>query len=154
MTQIEVGKKAPNFELPDANGKQVRLSDFHGKKVVLYFYLKDNTSGCTKEACSFRDHSGAFHRRGAVIIGISPDSEKSHQKFIENFDLPFTLLADTERRAAESYGVWKKKGMSGKKDMGVERSTFIIDETGILIEEHREVSVPGHVEAMLSAITG
>jgi thioredoxin-dependent peroxiredoxin len=152
MATLAIGKTAPEIKLPDANGKTQKLSDFRGRKVVLYFYPKDNTSGCTTQACGFRDHKAKFDAAVAVIIGISPDNEKSHQRFIEKFDLPFTLLCDTEHEAATAYGVWKEKSMYGRKYMGIERSTFIIDEQGILIEEHRKVKVAGHVEQMLAAV--
>src|SRR5277367_2535130 len=139
MSEPAVGKPAPAFSAPDESGKIVSLSDFKGRTVVLYFYPKDDTPGCTVEACSFRDDHSAFKKKGAVILGISPDSSTSHTKFIEKFLLPFTLLADTDHKIAEAYGVWVEKSMYGKKYMGVERSTFIIDEQGKLSAIYRKV---------------
>jgi peroxiredoxin Q/BCP len=149
---IEVGKKAPDFKLKDADGKEVKLSDFRGKKVVLYFYPKDDTPGCTRESCDFRDAIGDFERAGAVILGISPDEVESHRKFRDKYGLPFALLADPERQAIEAYGVWKEKNMYGKKYMGVERSTFVIDEKGVLLKEVRKVKVEGHAAQMLEEV--
>ena len=151
---VEIGKKAPDFALCDQDGETVKLSALKGKTVVLYFYPKDDTPGCTKEACAFRDHADDFAAADTVILGVSPDDEKSHQKFIGKYDLPFRLLADTEHEVCEAYGVWQEKNMYGKKYMGVERSTFIIDAKGILVAEHRKVKVDGHVEAMLEAVRG
>ena len=150
----EVGKKAPDFTLNDQDGKAVKLSGLKGKKVILYFYPKDDTPGCTKEACGFRDHAGDFDAADTVVLGVSPDDEASHRKFIAKFDLPFRLLADTDHTVCEAYGVWKEKNMYGKKYMGVERSTFVIDAKGILVAEHRKVKVDGHVEAMLETVQG
>ena len=148
----EVGKKAPAFSLKDQEGETVKLSALKGKKVVLYFYPKDDTPGCTKEACGFRDHADDFDAADTVILGVSPDDEASHRKFIGKFDLPFRLLADIEHEVCEAYGVWKEKNMYGKKYMGVERSTFVIDANGMLVAEHRKVKVDGHVEAILEAV--
>ena len=142
------------FSLFDTDGAKVKLSDFLGKKVVLYFYPKDNTSGCTTEACAFRDAKAGFDKADAVILGVSPDSPKSHQGFIAKFDLPFVLLSDPERKVAEKYGVYKEKTMYGKKMMGIVRSTFLIDEKGKLIQEWRKVTVAGHVEQVLEAVRG
>ncbi|MEE2727929.1 MAG: peroxiredoxin, partial [Candidatus Latescibacterota bacterium] len=128
-------------------------SDFKGQKVVLYFYPKDDTPGCTKEACGFRDAQDDYMEANAVVIGVSPDSEKSHQRFRDKYDLPFLLLADPERQAIEGYDVWKEKNMYGKKYMGVERSTFIIDEDGILLEILRKVKVDGHVQSVLASLS-
>ena len=127
---IEVGKKAPAVKLEDQNGNEINLADYKGKKVVLYFYPKDNTSGCTKEACNFRDSFPKFKGVKAVIFGVSPDSVASHKKFAEKYDLPFSLLADPEKKVLEAFGVWKEKSMYGKKYMGVERTTVIINEEG------------------------
>ncbi|MDD3191536.1 MAG: thioredoxin-dependent thiol peroxidase [Bacilli bacterium] len=127
---LEIGRKAPDFTLPDQNLKSVTLSSFLGKKVILYFYPKDDTPGCTQQACTFRDSYSEFQALNAVIIGISKDSSTSHQKFIKKYQLPFLLLADEEKAAIQAYDVWKEKNMYGKKVMGVQRSTFIIDEKG------------------------
>ena len=127
---LAVGNKAPNFTLIDKNGNNVSLSDFLGKKVVLYFYPKDNTPGCTKQACAFAGAYAGFQNKGVEVIGISKDSVASHQKFAEKYNLPFVLLSDPERQAIEAYGVWQEKTMCGKVSMGVVRTTFIIDEEG------------------------
>jgi len=153
MTTLKIGNKAPDFTLPDADGNKVKLSQFRGKKVVLYFYPKDNTSGCTKEACAFRDAMPQFEEKNAVIIGVSPDGQKSHEKFRSKHDLPFILLSDTDHKVAERYGVWKEKKMYGKTYFGIERSTFIIDENGKLSEEFRKVKVNGHVEAVFELVS-
>lgn len=140
-----VGKEAPDFSLPNQNGDLVKLSDFRGMKVVLFFYPKDMTSGCTVEACDFRDRLAEFNELNVVVLGVSPDDEKSHQKFIEKEGLTFDLLADTEKEACQAYSVWQEKSMYGKKYMGVNRSTFLIDENGVVQKEWRNVKVPGHV---------
>ncbi|MGB1719973.1 MAG: thioredoxin-dependent thiol peroxidase [Candidatus Latescibacterota bacterium] len=150
---LSIGDPAPDFTLSDADGNPVSLSDFKGQKVVLYFYPKDDTPGCTKEACGFRDAQDDYMEANAVVIGVSPDSEKSHQRFRDKYDLPFLLLADPERQAIEAYDVWKEKNMYGKKYMGVERSTFIIDEDGILLEILRKVKVDGHVQSVLASLS-
>ncbi|MGB0604811.1 MAG: thioredoxin-dependent thiol peroxidase [Candidatus Latescibacterota bacterium] len=150
---LSIGDPAPDFTLSDADGNSVSLSDFKGQKVVLYFYPKDDTPGCTKEACGFRDAQDDYMDVNAVVIGVSPDSEKSHQRFRDKYDLPFLLLADRERQAIEGYDVWKEKNMYGKKYMGVERSTFIIDEDGILLEIMRKVKVDGHVQSVLASLS-
>ena len=150
---LSTGDPAPDFTLSDADGNPVSLSDFKGQKVVLYFYPKDDTPGCTKEACGFRDAQDDYMEANAVVIGVSPDSEKSHQRFRDKYDLPFLLLADPERQAIEGYEVWKEKNMYGKKYMGVERSTFIIDEDGILVEILRKVKVDGHVQSVLASLS-
>ena len=129
---LKVGDKAPNFTLNDKDGNAVSLSDFAGKKVVLYFYPKDNTPGCTRQACAFACAYGEFQRRGIEVIGISKDSVASHVKFAEKYSLPFVLLADPEREAIEAYGVWQEKKLYGKLNFGVVRATFIIDENGII----------------------
>lgn len=151
---LETGKKAPEFTLPDGNGNEVSLSDFKGKKVVLYFYPKDNTSGCTQEACDFRDTFPEFGKVNAVILGMSPDPVKSHKKFSDKFELPFTLLADENKEVLEAYGVWKEKSMYGKKYMGVERTTVVIDEEGIIRHVFPKVKVNGHVDEVLKVING
>lgn len=149
---LKVGQLAPDFTLPASNGEAVSLSDFRGKYVVLYFYPKDMTPGCTAEACDFRDHHGQFNDLNAVILGVSTDSVERHRKFVEKYSLPFLLLADEQHEAAEKYGVWKLKKNFGKEYMGIERSTFIIDEEGQLIKEWRNVKVKGHVEEALTYI--
>ena len=149
MSQVQVGKKVPDFTLPASNGKDVSLGDFRGKKVVVYFYPKDMTPGCTTESCDFRDYNAQFKELGVEVIGISPDDLVSHDKFIKKYDLPFLLLSDTEHRVCELFGVWKEKTMFGNTFMGVERSTFLIDEQGVLIREWRGVKVDGHVREVL-----
>lgn len=147
-----IGKAAPAFTLETDAGTTVSLKDFKGKTVVLYFYPKDDTSGCTTEACEFRDLMPRFTNGSAVILGISPDSVKSHQKFKAKYELPFTLLADTEKTVAEAYGVWKEKSMYGKKYMGVERTTFVIDAKGVLRQVFEKVKPAGHAEEVAGAI--
>lgn len=132
MAELAVGDKAPQFKSRDQHGNEVKLSDFKGKKVILYFYPKDNTPGCTTEACNFRDNYQSLVKDGIEVIGVSIDSEQSHQKFISKFDLPFTLLSDEDKKIVEAYGVWVEKNMYGKKYMGTARTTFIIDEKGII----------------------
>ena len=149
---LEIGKKAPDFTLPDQDGKKISLKDFIGKKVVLYFYPKDNTSGCTKEACNFRDDFPKFKKFDAVIIGISPDSSASHKKFIEKYDLPFTLLSDEDKKVLEKYEVWKEKSMYGRKYMGVERTTYIIDEKGKIKKIFNKVKVDGHNQEVMEEL--
>ncbi len=151
---IEEGKKAPAFTLPDSDGNKVSLKDFKGKKVVLYFYPKDNTSGCTKEACSFRDNLPDFKKLEAVILGVSPDSQKSHQKFRDKYELPFTLLSDEDKTVLEKYGVWQEKKMYGKSYMGVVRTTYVIDEDGKILKVFPKVKVDGHTEEVLKVIEG
>lgn len=132
MSELKAGVKAPEFTAKDQNGSTVSLSDFAGKKVVLYFYPKDDTPGCTAEACNFRDNYQGLSAKGIVVLGVSVDDEKSHQKFITKHNLPFTLLADTDKKIVEAYGVWGEKNMYGKKYMGTIRKTFIIDENGVI----------------------
>ena len=129
---LEVGTKAPQFTLPDKDGNAVSLSDFLGKKVVLYFYPKDNTAGCTRQACAFAARFGDFEAKNAVVIGISRDSAASHLKFAEKYELPFVLLSDPERQAIEAYGVWQEKKNYGKVTMGIVRTTYLIDEAGVI----------------------
>jgi peroxiredoxin Q/BCP len=149
---VEVGQPAPDFTLADQSGNMVSLSEFRGSQVVLYFYPKDDTPGCTKEACGFRDAFGEYEREGATILGVSPDEVKSHDKFSRKFELPFRLLADTGNRVCAVYGVWKAKNLYGKHSMGVERTTFIIDRAGIVRKVFRRVRVDGHCTAVLAAI--
>jgi peroxiredoxin Q/BCP len=149
---VEIGMQVPNFELKANNGETVNLSKFHGTNVVLYFYPKDMTPGCTTEACDFRDQIQQFTEVDAVILGVSPDPVDRHQKFVEKYGLPFLLLADTEHQLAEAFGVWKLKKNFGKEYMGIERSTFIIDKEGKLVKEWRNVKVKGHVDEALSYI--
>jgi len=149
---IEEGKAAPDFTLTSDTGETVSLSSLRGKPVVLYFYPKDNTPGCTKQACGIRDAWGEFERRGAVVLGMSPDSVKKHAKFREKYALPFTLLADEDHAVAEKYGVWVEKSFAGKKYMGVERSTFIIDAEGNLSKVMRRVKPDTHADDVLAAL--
>lgn len=149
---LEDGMKAPDFTLPDAEGKSVRLASLKGHPVVVYFYPKDDTSGCTAEAKGFSCLVGDFSKAGADVIGISPDSPASHRKFQAKHDLGIRLLADEERAVAEAYGVWVEKSMYGRKYMGVERSTFLIDAKGKIAKSWRKVKVPGHAEAVLAAV--
>lgn len=151
MTAV-VGELAPEFSLEGSNGEIVKLSNYRGKNVVLYFYPKDMTPGCTTEACDFRDQYESFSDLNAVILGVSPDPLKRHEKFIEKYDLPFVLLADEDHQAAEAYDVWKLKKNFGKEYMGIERATFIIDKEGKLVKEWRKVKVKGHVEEALQFI--
>lgn len=146
------GMLAPEFSLEANNGETVKLSDFRGKNVILYFYPKDMTPGCTTEACDFRDHYENFQSQNTVILGISPDPASRHVKFVEKYDLPFLLLADPEHQAAEAYDVWKLKKNFGKEYMGIERSTFVIDKEGKIAKEWRKVKVKGHVEEALEYI--
>jgi peroxiredoxin Q/BCP len=150
--ELKVGQKAPDFNVPNDEGKKVKLSDYKGKKVVLYFYPKDDTPGCTKEACAFRDGSSEIQRTGAVVLGVSADSVESHKKFKSKFDLTFPLLADVEKKIVEAYGVWKEKSMYGKKYMGIERTTFIIDEQGKISHIFPKVKVDAHYDEVLAAL--
>lgn len=147
----EIGKKAPSFSLMDSNGVNVSLKDFEGRKVVLYFYPKDNTPGCTKEACDFRDFFPDFKKKQITVIGISPDSIESHKKFVQKFNLPFILLSDEKKEVLKKYNVWKEKSMYGKKYMGVERTTFLINEDGKIIKVFPKVKVNGHIEEVIKA---
>jgi thioredoxin-dependent peroxiredoxin len=149
---IEEGKPAPDFELTSDSGETVRLSDFRGKPVVVYFYPRDDTPGCTKQACGIRDNYEAFGERGAVVLGISPDTESSHVKFKQKYGLPFTLLADPEHEVAERYGVWGERHMYGKTYMGIARSTFVIDSDGNVAHVMRRVKPDTHVEQVLQAL--
>ncbi|MFJ6277364.1 thioredoxin-dependent thiol peroxidase [Bacillus thuringiensis] len=149
---ITVGEMAPEFTLEGSNGEEVSLADFRGKNVVLYFYPKDMTPGCTTEACDFRDAYVVFQEKDTVILGVSPDSANRHLKFIEKHELPFTLLVDEDHKVAELYDVWKLKKNFGKEYMGIERSTFLINKDGELVKEWRKVKVKGHIEDVLSYI--
>ncbi|MBS0170111.1 MAG: thioredoxin-dependent thiol peroxidase [Nitrospira sp.] len=151
-TELEVGTTAPDFSLPDQDGKPVTLKSFKGKQVVLYFYPKDDTSGCTKEACDFRDSLAAIKKAGAVVIGVSKDGQAAHQKFIAKYGLPFALLSDEDAAVCTAYGVYKEKSMYGRKYMGIERTTFVIDATGRIKALFRKVKVPGHVDEVLAAV--
>jgi peroxiredoxin Q/BCP len=148
---LKEGDAAPDFETRDAEGNPVRLSDLRGRKVVLYFYPKDDTPGCTKEACGFRDSFAEFRRRGIEVLGVSTDDEKSHRKFAEKYSLPFTLLADTDHRVADLYGVYGEKQFMGRKHMGVARKTFLIDEEGRLRKVFDKVGVDEHAGEVLRA---
>lgn len=150
---VEEGKAAPDFELTSDSGETVKLSDLRGKPVVLYFYPKDDTPGCTTQACGIRDAWGEFERAGAVVLGISPDDETSHATFKEKYQLPFPLLADTEHATAEAYGVWVEKSYVGKTYMGVERSTFVIDADGNVAKELRKVKPDTHADDVLAALS-
>jgi thioredoxin-dependent peroxiredoxin len=149
---VEVGKPAPTFALPGETGDTVSLESLRGKPVVLYFYPKDDTPGCTRQACGFRDSWGEFEGRGAVVLGISPDGPRSHTKFKEKYGLPFTLLADEDHAVAEAYGVWVEKKLLGKRYMGIERSTFVIDADGNLAKVMRRVKPDTHAEQVLAAL--
>jgi len=149
---VEIGMQAPDFELEANNGETVNLAKFRGTNIVLYFYPKDMTPGCTTEACDFRDQIHQFADVNAVVLGVSPDPVDRHQKFVDKYGLPFLLLADTELQAADAYGVWKLKKNFGKEYMGIERSTFIIDQEGNLVKEWRKVQVKGHVDDALTYI--
>ncbi|HTY36608.1 MAG TPA: thioredoxin-dependent thiol peroxidase [Bacteroidota bacterium] len=149
---LKVGRKAPQFTLTAGDGSEISLKDFRGKKVVLYFYPKDNTSGCTKEACSFQENLSAVKKKGAVVIGLSADSASSHAKFAEKYDLSFPLLSDEKKEVLKAYGVWKEKSMYGRKFMGIERTTVIIDEEGRIAQIFPKVKVEGHTEEVLAAL--
>lgn len=149
MMPLNAGDKAPEFTLKDAGGIEHRLSEFLGKNVILYFYPKDDTPGCTKEACDFRDHGGEFGKLNAVIVGISRDSEESHGKFLAKYQLPFLLLSDPDLKAIRAYDVWQEKTFLGKTSLGVVRSTFWIDPLGKIKKTYLKVSVLGHVSGVL-----
>lgn len=149
---LEVGTKAPEFTLPDQNGEMHSLSDYRGQKVVLYFYPKDSTPGCTKQACNFGELLPQFREKGAVVIGVSKDSVASHKKFEEKYGLPFTLLSDVERTVIEAYDVWKEKKNYGKVSMGVVRTTYLIDEEGIIIKAVGNVKAAENPAQMLELV--
>lgn len=139
MSTLEVGAKAPEIITKNQNGEEIKLSDFHGKKVILYFYPKDNTPGCTTEACNFRDNYQSLLKDGFEVLGVSIDSEQSHQKFIAKHELPFNLLVDEDQKIVNDYGVWVEKNMYGKKYMGTARTTFVIDENGVILHIIKKV---------------
>lgn len=149
---VKVGGKVPNFSLLASNGKEVSLEDYKGKKLVIYFYPKDMTPGCTAESCDFRDFNGEFAAHNTEVVGISPDDLASHEQFISEYKLPFMLLSDPDHTVSELFGVWKELSWGGKTFLGVERSTFVIDEEGVLVREWRSVSVEGHAGEVLEAV--
>jgi peroxiredoxin Q/BCP len=149
---IVEGNQAPDFELTSDKGERVKLSDFRGKPVVVYFYPKDDTPGCTKQACGIRDEYGEFQKRDAVVLGVSPDTEESHVKFRDKYQLPFTLLADPEHEVAEAYGVWGERKFAGRTYMGINRSTFVIDAEGNITKAMRGVKPDTHAEKVLAAL--
>jgi peroxiredoxin Q/BCP len=149
---VRVGDKAPDFSLPTADGTSLRLKDLKGTKVVLYFYPKDMTSGCTAEACSFQKELPSIKKKKAIVIGVSADSVASHQKFSSQYGLSFALLSDTDKSMAKAYGAWKEKSMYGKKYMGIERTTFLIDERGYVLHIFSKVKVKGHTEEVLAIL--
>ena len=151
-TPLAVGQPAPDFTLPSDEGTVVTLSDLRGKKVILYFYPKDDTPGCTKEACAFRDGRAQLSQRGAVVLGVSVDSVESHQRFKGKFGLNFRLLSDVEKRVVQAYGVWKEKSMYGRTYMGIERTTFLIDESGNIAAIFPKVKVEAHLQEVLEAL--
>ncbi len=154
MTAIDEGQTVPDMTLPTDGGGTLSLAELRGRTVVLYFYPKDLTSGCTKQAEAFRDAIGAFEAAGAVVVGVSKDPVKKHDAFKAKHDLPFALMSDAETNLCEQFGVWKEKSMYGKTYMGIERSTFLIDSGGVVRKAWRKVKVPGHVDAVLAAVTG
>jgi peroxiredoxin Q/BCP len=154
VSLLAVGTKAPEFTTTDQDGKRLSLSDFQGKKVILYFYPKDNTSGCTKEACAFRDHFDRFRQLNVEIVGVSIDSEKSHKSFVQKYDLPFTLLADADKSLVQAYGVWGEKSLYGKKYMGTNRVTYLIDESGQVAAVFPKVKPDRHAEELLAMLEG
>jgi thioredoxin-dependent peroxiredoxin len=150
--ELTVGDKAPALSLPDQTGKSINLKDFTGKQVVLYFYPKDDTPGCTMESCDFRDAEISIKKAGAVILGVSLDGKESHQKFIKKFDLPFPLLSDEKATVSKAFGCYKEKNMYGRKYWGIERSTFVIDQAGKVKAIFRKVKVGGHVTEVVAAL--
>ena len=150
---LDPGSKAPVFTLTADDGTKVRLADQKGSPVVLYFYPKDDTPGCTREACAFRDQESALKKHGAVVFGVSPDDEASHAKFRDKYELNFPLLADTGHKVAEKYGAWREKNMYGKKSMGIQRSTYLIDANGKIAQVWKRVKVDGHEEQVLKALS-
>jgi peroxiredoxin Q/BCP len=149
MTQLAAGQKAPHFEALNQDGKTLRLSDFSGRKLVLYFYPKDDTPGCTAEACNLRDNYNSLIDAGYAVLGVSPDDPNKHRKFIDKFELPFDLLADTEQTVANAYGVWVEKSMYGRKYMGMARTTFVIDGDGTILEVIEKVDTKNHTAQIL-----
>ncbi|MCY7358555.1 MAG: thioredoxin-dependent thiol peroxidase [Rudanella sp.] len=149
MSKLSIGDVAPDFCTKDQNGQPLTLSDYRGKKVVLYFYPKDDTSGCTAQACDLRDNYADLRAAGYEVMGVSVDGEKSHQKFITKYELPFSLIADTDKQVVEAYGVWQEKSMYGRKYMGTARTTFLIDENGIITGIIDKVDTKKHTEQIL-----
>ena len=149
---LEIGTKAPDFTLPDQNGTARRLSDYLGQKVILYFYPKDNTAGCTKQACNFKELMPQFREKGAVILGVSKDSVASHKRFEEKFGLPFTLLSDEDKAVIQAYDVWKEKKNYGKVSMGVVRTTYLIDESGVIVRAFDKVKAADNPAQMLGEL--
>jgi peroxiredoxin Q/BCP len=149
---IKVGDRAPSFCLPSAEGTKISLKDFKGKKIVLYFYPKDSTSGCTKEACSFQENIPSLRRKGSVLLGVSADSVSSHNKFASRYGLSFPLLSDEKKDILKAYGVWKEKSLYGRKYMGIERTTFLIDERGKITHIFSKVKVEGHAQDVLDVL--
>ena len=149
---LTVGTKVPDFALKDQNARLVRLSDFRGRKIILYFYVRDDTPGCTKQACDFRDGIRQIERKKTTVLGVSPDSVESHKRFVEKYHLPFPLLADENADLAKKFGVWGKKNMYGRTFLGIIRSTFIIDEAGSVEKEFRHVRAEGHFNRILEQI--
>ncbi|UKN03405.1 thioredoxin-dependent thiol peroxidase [Paracrocinitomix mangrovi] len=149
MTHLKVGDKAPNFSAPDENGNIISLSDFKGKKLILYFYPKDNTPGCTAESCNLRDNYKAMQKQGYEILGVSADTEQKHQNFIEKYDLPFHLLADTDKKVINDYGVWGPKKFMGRTFDGIHRTTFVINEKGVIDEVFTKVKTKEHAEQIM-----
>ena len=150
--KLQENDKAPNFQLPASNGQTIALKDFQGKNVVIYFYPKDDTPGCTTEACGFRDNFKEIKKLGAVVLGVSPDGLKSHDQFIAKFELPFILLADEEKKMCQDYGVWVEKSMYGRKYMGVARTTFIIDKDGKITKVFEKVKPLGHEKEVIEIL--
>lgn len=149
---LKIGDRAPDFTLPAADGKKIRLGEFKGRKVVLYFYPKDDTPGCTREACSFQENSGQLKKKGAVVLGVSADSIESHAKFAQKYDLGFPLLSDENKEVCKKYGIWKEKSLYGRKFMGIERTTFVIDEKGTVQNIFPKVRVDGHTNEVLAVL--
>lgn len=154
MATLQEGDKAPEFSGVDQHGKSISLADYKGKKLILYFYPKDDTPGCTAEACNLRDNYSDLQKAGFDILGVSVDNEKSHQKFISKFELPFSLLADTDKKVVEQFGVWGEKSMYGRKYMGTNRVTFVIDENGVIVRRFDKVETKNHTEQILKSLKG
>jgi len=152
MSILKTGDKAPAFEAKDQNGELVKLTDLSGKKVILYFYPKDLTPGCTAESCNLRDHYTELKNNGFEVVGVSADDEKKHRKFIEKYDLPFTLLADTDKKVCEAYGVWGEKKFMGRTFLGIKRVTYVIDEKGFILHVLEKVKTETHAEQMLEEL--
>ncbi|HZS51375.1 MAG TPA: thioredoxin-dependent thiol peroxidase [Bryobacterales bacterium] len=150
---LQIGDNAPDFTATADSGEKIRLKDLRGKKVILYFYPKDDTPGCTREACNFRDLYARFKKKNVVVLGVSVDSAASHAKFKSKYGLPFPLISDEDHKIVEAYGVWKEKSMYGKKYMGTERTTFLIDEKGKIARIYEKVKVDGHADALLEAVS-